>query len=104
MRYRVQLQSRPTSKDDEYGGQLATWTTDVPLWADIIPLSGNELYAAQAVNAKANVAIHIHNRAGVTTAMRILHGEVVYDIHNVPPVPDRGNGLTLLCSTGLTGG
>lgn len=50
LNYRITLQSRSTSQDAS-GGQILTWTDVAPVWANIDPLSGRELLAAQAVQS-----------------------------------------------------
>jgi len=102
--HRLTIQAPTPGVASEFGDQAATWADVATVWADIESLSGRELFAAQAVQSEASVKITIRYRADVTTAMRLAAGSTVYDIHHVPPVPDRGNALIMLCSTGLTQG
>jgi len=101
---RVVFQEKTSALDAEYGGQDVTWEDVATFRVRIVSLSGDELYAAQAINPKANVKVLARYRSGITAAMRMVHGDVVYDIHNVPPVPDSQRNMKLLCSTGLTQG
>lgn len=55
---RITLQSRSTSQDAS-GGQLLTWTDVATVWANVDPLSGRELLAAQAVQSAVSHQITI---------------------------------------------
>ncbi len=104
LKYRVTIQSRLQEQDPKYGGQVNAWDDVATVWAGITPLRGRELFAAQAIHSKAEVKILIRYRGDLSHDMRVKHGDIIYDIHSIPPVPDRYQGLTLLCSTGVTEG
>ncbi|MFZ5762837.1 MAG: phage head closure protein [Thermodesulfobacteriota bacterium] len=104
LRHRVTIQAPGLAAASEYGDQATIWSDVATVWADIQPMSGRELFAAQAVQSEATVKITMRYRADLTTAMRLAHGSTIYDIHHVPPVAGQGNELTLLCSTGRTRG
>lgn len=104
MRHRVTIQAPGLAPASEYGDQATTWADVATVWAEVKPLSGRELFAAQAVQGEATVKVTMRYRADLTTAMRLLHGSTIYDIHHVPPVAGRENEMILLCSTGRTRG
>jgi SPP1 family predicted phage head-tail adaptor len=54
----ITLQSRSTSQDAS-GGQLLTWSDVTTVWANVNPLSGRELLAAQAVQSSVSHRITI---------------------------------------------
>lgn len=73
--------------------------------ADVEPLSGRELIAANAVQSKVTHRIRIRYRDGITAKMRAVERETTYNIEAV--IPDRRSGLrylTLLASTGTNEG
>lgn len=104
LRHRVTIQRLALADEPEFGGQTESWVDVATVWAAIEPLFGHEKVAAHAVQSEATVKITIRYRTDVTTAMRLIFGSDVYDIHHVSPVPGRGNDMDLLCSTGLTQG
>lgn len=104
LRHRVTIQAPTPTDEPKFGGQTQAWVDVATVWAEIDPLSGRELFAAQAVQSESTVKITIRYRADLTTAMRLVAGGTVYDIHHVPPVRGKSNELTMLCSTGLTQG
>jgi SPP1 family predicted phage head-tail adaptor len=55
---RITLQSRSTGQDTS-GGQLLTWTDVATVWAQVEPLNGRELLAAQAVQSSVSHQITI---------------------------------------------
>lgn len=73
--------------------------------ADVAPLSGRELLAANAVQSKVTHRIRVRYRDGITAKMRAVERETVYNIEAV--IPDQDSGLrylTLLASTGTNEG
>jgi SPP1 family predicted phage head-tail adaptor len=88
---RVKLQSRSATKDGA-GQPVETWSDVVTVWASVSDLTGREFLAASAERAAVTTRIIIRKRTGVTAAMRVLHGTVVYDID---AVLDDGNNRTL---------
>ena len=104
LRHRVTIQAPSLAAASEFGDQATTWADVATVWAEIAPLSGRELLAAQAAQHEATARITMRYRADITTAMRIVAGSTVYDIHHVPPVRGKANELALLCATGLTQG
>lgn len=103
LRRQVMLQTRSPS-EDTFGQQTQTWGGDTPVYADIEPLSGRELMAAQAVNTEITHQVVIRYRIGVTPAMRALYQGRVFNILSVIDDQMAHITLTLLCSEGLTTG
>lgn len=92
---------------DSDGAQVETWAQAFgqPLRAEITPLSGRELIAAQAVHSKVTGRIRVRYRPGLTASMRAAHRGVIYDIAAVIPDPDSGfQHVTLLTTTGANEG
>lgn len=101
---RITIQQRQTGQDT-FGQQLAGWVDLLTCWAEITPLSGRELMAAQAMQAETTHEIVIRYRPGITAAMRVLYQGRIFEI-KAPPIDESTlhRRLTLLCAEGLTQG
>lgn len=104
MKHRVTFQSKTSTPDTGSGGIVETWADYLTCRVQIISLAGNELLAAQAVHAKANVKVKRRYDDSITPQLRMVHGSVIYDIHSVSPVPDSHGDMTIICSSGVTQG
>lgn len=101
LRHRVTLSSL-TQTRDEWGGVIESWQPLVSgLPAEIVPLSGREFVAAQAVQAGVTTRITIRYRGGVLPSMRVEHGSDIYNIKSALPDPTLRRHLTLMCETGV---
>lgn len=108
MRHRVTFQARSVSKDT-FGAQSEQWRDVATVWADVAPLSGRELFAAQAVNVEISHSVTIRYQqqfAGpkAVAAMRIMYGDRLFNIHASMDVDERHRELKLTCSEGLNNG
>lgn len=105
LQQKVSIQQR-TAGVSAHGQALQQWA-DVAtgLWAEILPIRGRELFAAGQEQGLADVRITLRWRAGVTSAMRILHGSTPYEIVG-EPINVRGlnEWLELNCTTGVKDG
>lgn len=106
LRHRVTIQSLSAGSPQRTGsGQPdKAWATAATVWASIEPLRGREFFAADAVQSKVAVRIRIRYRAGITAAMRVLHGSTVYPIEAVVDPENRHVELQLMCSQGAAVG
>ncbi len=69
---------------DELGQPLPdTWADVAQLWAAVEPLQGREYIAAGAMVSSVEARIRLRYRQGVTSAMRVIHGQDVYGIQAV---------------------
>jgi SPP1 family predicted phage head-tail adaptor len=103
LRRQVALQTRIASKDT-FGQASVSWTTTATTWADIEPLSGRELMAAQAQQAETTHKVSIRYRSGVTPAMRVVYQGRNFNVLSVLDDDMAHKSLTLLCSEGMTNG
>lgn len=105
LRHRVDIQNFTTVQDSTTGSITDTWTdydTDVP--AEILPMTGREFVAAQAVQAGVSTKITIRYQIGIDPRMRVKHGSDIYNIKAVLPDPTLRRYLTLLCEVGVNAG
>jgi SPP1 family predicted phage head-tail adaptor len=105
LRHRVAFEELIVDLDSD-GAQVESWWpahTMVP--AEISPLSGRELIAAQAVQSKVSTRIVIRYRPGIIPSMRAIHRGTVYNILAVIPDPASGfEWINLLCTSGVDDG
>lgn len=107
LRHRVAFEELVTDLDSD-GAMVPTWVPfgdGRPLPAEIVPLSGRELIAAQAVQSKVTARLRVRYRPGFTASMRAVHRGTIYNIEGVIPDPDSGvRFVTLLCSSSVNEG
>lgn len=73
LRHRVVIEQRTEGTADAFGAPALTWTTFATRWADVRPLQGRELFAAQQVQANVSHAVRLRHLAGVLPDMRLRH-------------------------------
>ena len=101
LRRRVTIQE-PEVTIGATGGEVTTWADLATVWANIKPLSGQELLAARQSVATALVStqIEIRYRSDVNSKMRVAHGsQQTYEI--VAVLPDERQTFTKLLCRGL---
>ena len=106
LRHRVRIE-RPDYVQDLITGEMVKgWVLvadNVP--AAIEPLSAREFIQSQALQSSVTARIVIRRRADIDATMRILHRDMVYNIHGV--LADPVSGLeyqTLPVSEGVNDG
>lgn len=106
LRHRVTIEELTTELDSD-GKRAETWADAFGgmLSADIAPLSGRELIAAQAVQSRVTTRIKMRYRPGILAAMRVIHRATIYNIGAVVPDPESGRTwVTLHCEDGVNEG
>ena len=106
MRHLVTFES-PVTTQDESGQPLLSWVPafSLPISAEIVPLYGRDLIAAQAEQSKVTTRIIVRYRPGFVASMRGVHRETIFNIEAVIPDPDSGfEYVTLMCSSGVNAG
>jgi len=102
LRERITIQA-PATGQNAYGEPNTGWTDVVTsLPADVHDLSGREYLAAAATQNAVQTKITIRYLAGLTAAMRVVHGA---DLYNIEAVLAQGKtAIVLMCSRGLNDG
>ena len=106
LRHRITFESLTTELDSD-GAASETWADAFgqKFSAEIVPLSGRELMAAQSMQSKVTTRIKVRYFPGIVASMRAVHRGTVYNIEAVVPDPESGRGwLTLHCSSGVNEG
>lgn len=93
MRYRVTLQ-KPSEGTDEFANPKDEWVDVSTIWADIVPVSGREYFAAQQNMSETQYKIYIRFLEGITPKMRMMAGNKSYEILTV--LGDKRSGLLTL--------
>lgn len=106
LRHRVTLQQlvAGSPQQDAGGAPDEAWTDVVTVWADIQPLKGRELLAAQQVQSEVSGTVRIRYRSGVTPAMRAKFGTRYYDILAAIDPGERHRELLLYTREGVNRG
>lgn len=108
LRHRVTFQSRSLAAD-EFGARPLVWLDVATVWADVMPLSGRQLQAAQALNVEISHQILIRYQpqfAGprAVAAMRIRYGDRIFSIHSSIDPDERHKSIQIMASEGLNDG
>jgi SPP1 family predicted phage head-tail adaptor len=109
LRHRVDIQEFAAVQDSETGATteefVSILSSDDPLIpAEIVPLSGREFVAAQAVQAGVTTRITIRWQDGIAPSMRVVHDGMTYNIKAVLPDPTLRRHITLMCEQGVSNG
>lgn len=91
---RIELQQRTQAGTDTYNEPLWTWSTLATVWAQVVPLAGQELWDAQQVNARIDTRFRIRFREDLDETMRVAYQGRYYDIERIAEVGHR-EGLDL---------
>ncbi|HJV73166.1 MAG TPA: phage head closure protein [Noviherbaspirillum sp.] len=107
-RHLIEVQERST-ETDAFGESLTTWATLFSTQAGISPLSGRELFAAQAINVEITHQIEVLYRPEWANpkraaAYRILFRGRIFDIKSAINVDERNREVQIFTSEGLNNG
>lgn len=81
---RVTIQQKSTSRNS-IGEEVVTWVDLASVWAEAIPVRGNEFFAAAQMQQAVDVRFRIRQRADITGAMRMIWKTLPYDIVAIIP-------------------
>lgn len=93
---RVTLE-RFTETEDAYGATVTDWATAGTFWAAVLPLTGKEIIAADAVTAITDVRVIMRYQPGVTAADRLKHDGKTFNVVTVINRRSANRELELLC-------
>lgn len=97
LRRRVTIQQRVAAVQDSYGAEAVCWADVATVWAAVEPILGREFVEARQLTAELTTRIRIRYRAGITPAMRVLHGSEVYEVVSVQHVRSENREIVLMC-------
>jgi SPP1 family predicted phage head-tail adaptor len=96
----IRKMSPSTGSDrDSFGAQSFTWTTYLnDRWASVRPLSMNELFRADQVQAQIDTEVIMRYATGISPDMLVIYGSKEYNIHSIIDTGDQHREMRLLCS------
>ena len=101
MRNRVTYQTRVLGAPNELGEQKAIWSNVATVYAEVISMTGSELYRAKQIHAEATIQITVRYDSRYSPAGRFLIGA-----REIYPLSVNGDQLnrfqTCLCKEQLT--
>jgi len=106
LRYRVIIENKIKTRDTD-GGEVVSWSTNIPVWASIQPLRGQEYFNAQQTKAIVSHRIRIrYTQLAASTEItpgecRINWDSRYFNIHSVINASERNIYLDLMCSEGV---
>ncbi len=96
LRHRIVIQENRVSRDS-FGAEISEWIQFAVVWAEVSPISGREYVSFKQINAEITTKITIRYLAGVTTEMRVLFKDRVFEIDSVINPEERNISLFLMC-------
>lgn len=96
LRQRVTLQ-KPVKAIGDYGADDITWTDVATIWANVMPLRGNEYYASMREETGVDFRIYIHYRTDVSHGWRLTYEGDEFDIVAAIDPDERHKYLELMC-------
>jgi len=104
LRHRIAIEELKETRSD-YGEVVREWVPVANVWAQVVPQSGKEFVAAQAIQAQVDTRITIRYRDDITPKHRVVYRSHIYDIRAVLPDDDSGlEHMTLMCQSGVNDG
>ena len=101
LRHQVVIQAQDTTQDS-YGDAVRSWEDVATVWAEVRPLSGRELWAAQQTQATTTHQVVLRYLDGVTSSCRVKYGTRLLGIDAVLNPDERNERLVLLCTEGAS--
>jgi SPP1 family predicted phage head-tail adaptor len=99
LKHRVTIE-QPVETQGADGSVVQTWGVFARCKAAINPLSGNEYFSAQAMQAEVSGRIWVRyvDAKGVTSKMRVVWGNRIYEILSVIDYLERHKWIQLMVS------
>lgn len=96
LRQKIRIQSA-TETQDSFGAISTTWSTFADVYADIMPIRGNEFFIVHQEKSQATIKFTIRYLSGLTTKHRILYDSRVFDIESIINIKERNREMILMC-------
>lgn len=101
MRTAIAIQERIETRDT-FGGPTLTWSTVATRWGRVEPLSGRELWQAQAARPDVSHRITLRHYDGLTPRHRLLVGSRVFNIESVLNIEEKGRVSQVMAKEEVT--
>ena len=96
LRHLIIIEESMVSRDS-FGAEVCEWIQFAKVWAEVSPVSGREFAFLKQVNAEVTTKITIRYLAGLTTEMRVLFGDRIFEIESVINPEEKSISLLLMC-------
>ena len=93
---RVTLQAKTVVRDG-MGNEVVSWSDVAAVRAAVEPMRGREYVSLRAAQSDITTRITLRYKAGLTTAMRVLHDGAIYDVREIINPRSRNESLELMC-------
>lgn len=96
---KVDLYAPASTAGDAMGQAIVTYpgTATATVWAQVEPLTGRELEAAQGTSSEISLKVILRYYSGLTTHWRLVHGAKTYQVLAVLNLMSGKKDLKLLC-------
>lgn len=96
LRHRIVIEESIAGRDS-FGAEVSEWSQFAKVWADVSPVSGREFIAFKQINAEITTKVTIRYTAGVTTEMRVLFDNRIFEITSIINPEEKNVSLLLMC-------
>ncbi|WP_164906074.1 phage head closure protein [Gudongella oleilytica] len=96
LRQRIVIEESIAGRDS-FGAETSGWIQFAKVWADVAPVSGREFLAFKQINAEISTKVTIRYLAGVTTEMRVLFKDRIFEINSIINIEEKNVSLLLMC-------
>lgn len=96
LRHRIAIEESIAGRDS-FGAEISEWRQFIKVWADVSPVSGREFIAFKQINAEISTKVTIRYIAGVTTEMRVLFDNRIFEITSIINPEEKNVSLLLMC-------
>jgi len=100
LRHRVTIEALTETRNSS-GGEKFIWQPICTVNAEIVPLSGKSLFAAQQNHSEVTGIIKMRYRADINAKQRAVHKDKIYSIQAVINIGERNRELHLMTSEGV---
>lgn len=77
------------TETNSFGEEIETWEKAWEVWAEVIPLKGNELYQARQTIANIDTKFRIRYLPNIGPENTIVYDNRIYDIYSVAEIGRR---------------
>jgi len=100
LRHRVTIEALTETRNSS-GGEKFIWQPICTVNAEIVPLSGKSLFAAQQNHSEVTGIIKMRYRADINAKQRAVYKDKIYSIQAVINIGERNRELHLMTSEGV---
>jgi len=96
LRHRIVIEESIAGRDS-FGAEVSEWIQFAKVWANVSPVSGGEFIAFKQINAEISTKVTIRYLVGVTTEMRVLFKDRIFEINSIINPEEKNVSLLLMC-------